>query len=171
MRPVGDEVEAAVREVEHHRSASGWDQRPVLYALVPTADVVWHEPALAAQLGLDTGPAGALTAVEQEDLPSDAPIDDVLAGMAWPDEVVGAALAIETVALPDGVEDETPGADAGAWAALHPDRQEARLVVGVLRDGRRAAALRWRSHDNDVDVVTGPDLAPALADALAASLR
>ena len=44
---------AAVLEVESHHSKTGWDQPARLYALVDTAHIVEHEPALAAQLGLD----------------------------------------------------------------------------------------------------------------------
>jgi len=164
-------LEDAVREVERHAAATGWDRPPALYALARTADLVRDEPELAGRLGLDGGTAGALTPVAQDDLVVEATIPDLLAGIDWPDAVLGAVLVLETVALPGDVEDEAPGADAGAWAVQHPDRQEARLVVGVLRDGARAAALRWRSHDTEDDVVTGPDLAPALTAALALSLR
>jgi hypothetical protein len=46
------------------------------------------------------------------------------------------------------------------------------MLVGVLRDGSRASILRVRSTTTDEpdDVVTGADLAPRLADALAATL-
>jgi hypothetical protein len=56
------------------------------------------------------------------------------------------------------------------WLAEHPDRQEVRLVVAVLRDGSRSAALRMRRHDEETSVLTGTDLVPGLADALAATL-
>lgn len=166
-----DGLETAVREVERHRAATGWDRPPALYALAVTADLVRDEPELAGHLGLDGATAGTLTPVAQDDLTIDRPIPDVLAGIDWPAAVVGAVLVIETVAVPDEVEDEAPGSDSGSWAVRHPDRQEARVVVGVLRDGRRAAAVRWRSHDTEDEVMTGPDLAPTLADALAQSLR
>ena len=165
------ELEAAVREVERHSAAGGWDRPPALYALARTADLVRDEPELAGRLGLDGDTAAALTPVAQEGLRVDAPIPDLLASIDWPEAVLGAVLVLETVALPDRAEDEAPAVDAGAWAVERPDREEGRLVVGVLRDGHRAAALRWRSHDREGDVVTGPDLAPALAEALALSLR
>ena len=166
-----EELEAAVRDVERHAAAAGWDRPPALYALASAADLIRDEPDLAGRLGLNGAPAGALTAVAQEDLTIDASIPDLLIGIDWPDSVLGAVLVLETVALPHDVEDQAPATDAGSWAVQHPDRQEARLVVGVLRDGARAAALRWRRHDTDDDVLTGPDLAPALADALAKSLH
>ena len=45
------------------------------------------------------------------------------------------------------------------------------MVIAVLRDGTRHAALRLRGHDADTSVLTGEDLVPALADALAATLE
>jgi hypothetical protein len=46
------------------------------------------------------------------------------------------------------------------------------MLVGVLRDGARASMLRVRatSADEPDDVVSGGDLAPRMADALAATL-
>jgi hypothetical protein len=166
-----DALKAAVREVERHAAAEGWDRRPALFALVRTADLVRDEPELAGHLGLAAAIAGALTPVAQEDITIETSIPEVLRGIDWPEAVAGAALVIETVALPPDVERQAPATDAGGWAVQRPDRHEARVVVGVLRDGQRAAALRWRDHDSDADVVTGPDLAPAIADALALSLR
>lgn len=168
---LGPALATAVREVERHAAAAGWDRPPAVFALVRTADLVRDEPELAGRLGLDRTATGALTPVAQDDLTLDAPIDEVLAGIDWPSPVVGAVLVLETVVMPEGVEDEAPEVEPRAWAAAHPLRQEARLVVGVLRAGDHAGALRWRRHDRDDDVVTGPDLAPALSAALAATLR
>ena len=42
---------AAVREIESHIAEGGWDQTARLYALVETAQLVEHEPALAAMMG------------------------------------------------------------------------------------------------------------------------
>ena len=45
------------------------------------------------------------------------------------------------------------------------------MVVGVVRDGGRSAALRLRGVDGAADdVVVGADLAPALSDALLGTL-
>ena len=43
-------------------------------------------------------------------------------------------------------------------------------MVAVLRDGSRSAALRMRAHDEETSVLTGRDLVPGLADALAETL-
>jgi hypothetical protein len=59
-------------------------------------------------------------------------------------------------------------AEAAAWAARHPDRADVRIVVAVLRDGARWSVLRVRGHD-DSDLLRETDLAPDLADALAAT--
>lgn len=169
----------AAIEIEQHAAEGGWDQPPRMFALVPTVDLVAREPALAAQLvppgraetgvGLDPG---ALTAVEQDHLPPAGTIEDLLAAIAWPADVSGAALAVERILLPPAVETDLPREESAAlrWAADHPERQEVRLVVAVLRDGSRECALRFRSRDSDEDVLSGADLVPGLADALAATL-
>ena len=169
-------LQLTVLEVERHVAEAGWDQPPHLYALVETADLLRREPHLAAALGMSatTAAAGSLTPVEQEGL-SQGPLDDVLAGIAWPGEVLGCALVHEVVVLPPEVEHAAPpeGEAVAAWAAAHPARRDVRLAVGVLRDGSRACALRLRAGTEsaaDDDVLSGPDLAPRLADALLATL-
>jgi hypothetical protein len=171
-----DALTTVAVEIEQHASASGWDQPPRLYALVPTAELVEKEPAAAAQLGIvaDGDQPDALTPIEQDDLP-DGPLDEVLAGIAWPPEVAGCALIHEAVVLPPDAENEAPADDEEAlaeWAAAHPDRRDIRIAVAVLRDGSTAAALRVRAADDEGpdEVVTGDDLAPNLAEALLATL-
>ncbi|HLZ38019.1 MAG TPA: PPA1309 family protein [Mycobacteriales bacterium] len=163
-----------VLEIERHVSEHGWDQPPRLYALVPTAELIEAEPELAAHLGLppDAGPE-ALTPVEQEPLPADAPLDDTLARIAWPEQVSGCALVQEVLMLPPEAEEQAPAdADVAGWAAAHPLRRDVRLVVGVLRDGSREATVRVRAAgDGEDGVLSGPDLVPGLADALAATLE
>jgi hypothetical protein len=104
-------------------------------------------------------------------------VDETLSGIAWPDEVLGCALVHEVLVLPPTAEQTTPAdeADALTWAATHPDRRDVRMVVGVLRDGTRASALRVRADGADPaavdDVLVAPDLAPNLADTLLETLR
>lgn len=162
----------AIGEVERHAAERGWDQPPRLYALVQTADLVRQEPALAERLGLPAEPGpGRLTPVEQDPLPAEAPLDDVLARVMWPPEVHGCALVVERLMLPPLAEAELPTeGDVRDWVARRPDREEVRLVVGVTRDGSRESAVRLRSHDSTTEVVRGPELVPSLADALAATL-
>jgi len=158
-----------VAEIERHVASGGWDQPPRLYALVATEELVRQQPALAASLGLVRGSAAPLTPVEQEQLPAE-PLDEVLSRVAWPAEALGCAVVTEATVLPPGAEEKAPpdAAEAAQWAAGHPDRREVRMAVGVLRDGSRAAVLRLRSDPDDL--VTGPDLVPNLAAALAATL-
>lgn len=158
-------------EIERHVAGSGWDQPPQLFALARTAELVATEPDLAAQLGLDPDrlPAEALTPLEQDPLP-DGPLDESLAQVGWPREVAGCALVQEVLMLPPEVEETMPRhTDVLDWVSDHPEKREARLAVAVLRDGSRACTVRLRGPDEE-ELLVGPDLAPALADALAATL-
>jgi hypothetical protein len=164
---------AAIAEVDRHLAEGGWDQPTRLYALVRTADLLASEPNLSYTLGVTTQPdVDALTPVEQESLPPGAALDEWLGEIGWPAEVAGCMLSQEVLTLPPSVENELPAdADAVAWAASHPLRREVRMLVGVLRDGSRTATLRVRgAADAPDDVVSGDDLVPRLADALAATL-
>lgn len=162
----------AVADIEAHVQAGGWDRPPTLFALVRADRFRADDPATAARLGLDQVPAETLTPVEQEPLP-DGPLDDALAQLGWPEGVAGCALSQEILLLPPSAEAEfgveQPDAEAAERAAAHPDRREARLVVGVLRDGSPASVLRLRGVDGDDEVLTGPDLAPNLVEALLAT--
>jgi hypothetical protein len=180
----------ALIELEQHVARAGWGQPPRLFALVETADLLRREPGLAAALGLPAPPTagagphadagqlscalGRLTSIEQEqgELPLHNSLEQLLAGIAWPAEVLGAALVVERVMLPTDVEAQLPldEADALGWLAEHPARQDVRLAVAVLRDGSRQSALRFRSHDRDDAVLSGPDLVPGLVHALALTL-
>jgi hypothetical protein len=162
-------LEEVVRDLERHAAAAGWGAPPRLYALVEAGELHRNEPGLARQLGIPDE-SGRMAALEQYGLPVDRPIGDVLYEIEWPDRVAGCALVVERIVLPEGAEDDAPDDDPAAWAAGHPGREDVRLVVGVLRDGSRHSALRLRRHDSDDEVLTGPDLTPGLADALASTL-
>ena len=70
---------AAVLEIESHIASGGWDQPARLYALVDTAQLVVREPALASAMGLDSSSAqGSLTAIEQDQLSPDRPLESVV---------------------------------------------------------------------------------------------
>ncbi|MCZ7458090.1 PPA1309 family protein [Streptomyces sp. WMMC940] len=166
----------AVLEIDEYASGLGWDQPARLFALVDTAQLRTQEPGLAAQLGLDDGDAAApLTPVEQDEIPSGAPLDEFLGTIAWPDAVAGCALTVERLMLPPSAETSVPeGLDEAGlaeWVAAHPDRQEVRMTVAVLRDGARESALRLREKDSPTEVLTGADLVPGLADALSATFE
>jgi hypothetical protein len=172
--PLPEPLHAVVLELERHAEAGGWDQPPALYALVDTAELLAAEPGLAEQVGLSATEIepGSITPVEQEAI-GDAPLDETLARIAWPETVLGCALVQEVLVLPPEAEENRPDdADPIAWAAEHADRREVRMVAGVLRDGTSACALRMRPRDSSEtsEVVYGPDLAPNLVLALRATL-
>jgi hypothetical protein len=167
-------LSALVREVEDFVSTAGWDQPAQLFALVPTAELVQHQPELAGQVDH----AAPLTPVAQDALPQDD-LADALAGIMWPDTVHGCAIAQEIVVLPPEAEAALPTGESRAEsdamrriAAEHPRRQEARLVAAVLRDGTTACVLRLRGENTEDDeFVEHPELAPNLTDALLTTLR
>ncbi|MEU9606083.1 PPA1309 family protein [Streptomyces sp. NPDC048057] len=166
----------AVLEIDEYAAQLGWDQPARLFALVDTARLRTQEPSLAAQLGLDGDEEAApLTPIEQDEIPAGAPLDEFLATIAWPDAVAGCALTVERQMLPPSAEASVPQhldeAGLARWVAEHPDRQEVRMTVAVLRDGARESALRLREKDSATDVLTGSDLVPGLADALTATFE
>src|SRR5918999_2950288 len=166
-------LESVVIDLERHSAEAGWDVPPRLYALVEAAELRRHEPALAEELGIPPD-VDSIAALEQPPLPGSdaAPIEDLLETIAWPARVDGCALVLERIVLPPEAEADLPD-EAGnldGWAAEHPGREDVRVAVGVLRDGSRHSVLRLRKHDDDAAVLSGPDLVPALADALAATL-
>ncbi|MFP8907848.1 PPA1309 family protein [Streptomyces atacamensis] len=171
----------AVLEIDEYVAGLGWDQPARLFALVDTDRLRAEEPALAEQLGL--GGEGRrdgeapLTPVEQDELPAGIPLDEFLGTIAWPDAVSGCAMTMERLMLPPSAEASVPenlqeeGAEErlARWVAEHPERQEVRMTVAVLRDGARESALRLREKDSPTEVLTGPDLVPGLTEALAAT--
>ncbi|MCZ7416646.1 MULTISPECIES: PPA1309 family protein [unclassified Streptomyces] len=175
--PAASPLTRAVLEIDEYAAGLGWDQPARLFALVDTAQLREEEPELAERLGLDdgdTGPAVGLTPIEQDELPPGVPLDEFLGTIAWPDAVTGCALSIERLMLPPTAETSLPKdldeEALTAWVAEHPERQEVRMTVGVLRDGGREAALRLREKDATTEVLTGENLVPGLAEALTATL-
>lgn len=164
-------------EVEAHVANDGWDQSPRLYALVPTSDLLQQEPAIAEQLGIDPEhAAGSYTPIEQEELPVDRSLEDVLESITWPEQVVGCAAVLERVMLPPEAEDDLPEDpdDVADYAAGHPDRHEVRMAVAVTRDGRTHCAIRVNEATSTgpevVDLIEGPDLVPGLVGMLSQTL-
>jgi hypothetical protein len=172
-----------IREVEEFSAAAGWDQPPQLFALVSTRELLSQQPELGEQLD----PAAPFTPIAQEPL-ADSDLAESLAGIVWPPAVSGCAIVQEIVVLPPDAEAElTPAGDesdsGGAVtddasnermrriAQEHPQRREARLVAGVLRDGPAACVLRLRGDaDSPDEIVEHPELAPNLIRALRETL-
>jgi hypothetical protein len=166
----------AVVEIERHVATGGWDGPVRVFALVRTQAALAAEPALAGQLPPEVLAAAAadphhLTSVEQEGLPASDDLEGLLGGMAWPDGVDGAALTVERIVLPPEAEEGLPDDAEAAVAALlaHPQRQDVRLAVGVLRDGTSWCAVRQRAADADEAVGQGADVVPGLTEALRAT--
>jgi hypothetical protein len=181
----GQLLPVVLRDVDEFLAPGGWDQPPKLFAIVPTRDLLAAEPRLAGQIDVAAG----LTPVAQEPL-AGQDVPGALAGIYWPETVVGCALAQEIVVLPPGAEADlsaavgevAPGSSDEQVAELtvraaqrHPDRREARLVVAVLRDGDHRCMLRMRGAaddpDGDDELIERPDLAPNMVEALLRTLR
>lgn len=162
----------ATVEVEQHASQAGWDQPSRLFALVPTAELAMAEPELAAELGISDGYGDPYTPVEQELEDQGQSLEQLLGAIMWPPEVAGALAVVERVVLPPEAEDQVPDdADlAVTYAAQHDRREEVRIVVGVLRTGEAHCVVRLRSHDSDDALMHGPDVVPALVEALRETL-
>ncbi|MBD0740247.1 PPA1309 family protein [Streptomyces sp. CBMA29] len=166
----------AVLEIDEYASGLGWDRPARLFALVDTAQLRTQEPGLADQLGLTEGnETGSLTPIEQDELPSGTALDEFLATIAWPEVIAGCALTVERLMLPPAAEAAIPegldDASLATWVAAHPQRQEVRMTVAVLRDGARESAVRLRAKDTPTEVLTGSDLVPGLAEALSATFE
>ncbi len=187
-----DALGSALRDVAEYVDAAGWGQPPMLFALVPTCVLAQTDPDL-----VDVADDSELSPIAQEQLPlSDDPqtlageLEHVLATTSWPDAVAGCVLVQEIIVLPPQAEDDldeafTPllsdpeAADAAArnTAHQHPEHQQARLIAGALRDGPRFALLQLRdpadpdgTRTGRLELLSHPDLAPGLLDALAATL-
>ena len=172
--PVDPVLRAAVREIEAHAAEAGWDQPARLYALVPTSDLLVREPGLAAALGLDeASSAGTLTPIEQDEVPVDRPVEEVLAGIMWPPEVFGCAAVVERLVLPPSADVAMPVdlAEAAAYAGAHPERQDVRVVAAATRERATYCTLRMRDHDDPQSVLESTDLTPALLELLLHTLE
>lgn len=162
------ELGAVVREVEQHVAAGGWDQPVRLFALVPTAEVLAADPTLSLSDDL------SLTSVEQELEQIVTSVEDLLATISWPDEVVGAIVVLERIILPPEAQVDLPEESDEAFvrvAADHPMRRDVRMVSAVLRTGENMNALRFRIHDNDQDVAIAAELVPTLNEAILATFN
>ncbi|NYH51758.1 hypothetical protein HNR06_001347 [Nocardiopsis arvandica] len=161
-------IREAVMDLERHAAGQGWDRPLGLYALVPTAELLKAEPALAELLGVGSPvDPDELTPVEQEQLPDEVPLEEALGRIMWPEGVAGCALVMERLVVKGSDETLAPGEDPDS---SDKETEEIRMVAGVLRDGSRHCAMRMRSHDSESEVLSGADLVPALTSALALTL-
>ena len=168
----------AVTETEAHVAAFGWDQPVRVFALVRTDEALAADPDIAELLDAATVEESRtdpelLMVVEQEGLPAAADLEHLLAQLAWPESVHGAAISVERLVLPPAAQEEAEAiTDAGerlAFLQERPDREDIRMAVGVLRSGESWCVLRSRSHDDDASVYQGEHLVPGLVEALTAT--
>lgn len=192
----------AVLEVERHAHDEGWDGPPKLFALGRLDSLMASEPEFVAALQLNTDGQDSdpltLIPIEQEWESLTGPLDEALAKIMWPEQVVGAAITMERIMLPPEAEADVasePDSQTQQQLALnHPQRQDMRVAVAVLRAGPQMCAIRVRAATSnepvvatatdpeqsspslaelisDPEVVTGVDLVPGLVDALRATFE
>ena len=162
-------LEALVREVEDHVASAGWDQPVRLFALIPTVSLLAANPELAEVLGISA--EMPLTSVEQE-IEDTLELDELLATIAWPQDVAGAIVVLERIVLPPSAESDLPATDDSALmqaASDHPERRDVRIVSAVLRTGQNLNALRHRTHDAADAVAVAPNLVSRLNAAVAST--
>lgn len=140
-----------------------------LFALVPASQVLEANPNVAEDLPADVSltdleTPDALLSIEQEDLPPASGPEELLARIAWPASISGAAISVERVTFPPEAEAEIPEdpAEAERFIATDLRREDVRMVVGVTREGEAWCCLRLRSHDSNEEVLEGADLIPEL---------
>lgn len=177
LDPVLVGLARCVHETEAHVAAGGWDGPVRVFALVATARALAADPALAQVLPVGPDQAADphhLVAIEQEGLPGADSLESLLAQLAWPETVDGAAVVVERLVVPPDAEADLPTGLAPEEAAEHlardPRAQDVRMAAGVLRSGHSWCAIRARDHDDDLDVAGGQDAVPGLVEALRATL-
>jgi hypothetical protein len=161
-RAGSDSLLLAMLEAESHVDGKGWGGPPQLYALTRRPATVTADHDLAAGTG-DARP-DELVPADQQPLP-DGDLIDALAGIHWPEDVVGCVLVAELTALTPRNEENTPFDPVAAdqWASTHPDGRRARLIIGVARTGEHECGLRVKGED-DIQVRT--EMADDLVNAL-----
>ncbi len=166
-------ISQAVCEIESYVSSFGWDGPVRIFALIRAADALAANPELADELPADvpveaTRNPEAFFSVEQENLPQANSLEHLLAQIAWPPTVAGAALSCERITLPSEAENEIPKDPAAAESFVASDsrREDIRMVVGVDREGNSWCTLRMKSHDEAASLLQSADLVPDLVAAL-----
>ena len=173
-QPVADPLSIAALDTERHVAAAGWDQNPRLFALVPTADLVEREPQLRGRAGpRRPRRRRAARRSSRRTCRATSSSSPCSAGIAWPETVAGAALAVERIVVPPEAERDLPENPSrrSTPSPPTPTGSDVRLLVAVTRDGQSRCLLRQRAHDSDDQVALGDDIAPGLVHALRATLQ
>jgi len=168
-----ESIKEAVREIEHYVAGYGWDGPIRVFALIRSAEALADHPELSEELPADVSLNAAeseesLFSVEQEELPPADSVESLLAQLAWPEGVAGAAVTCERITLPPEAEADIPTdpAEAEQFLATDERREDVRMAVGVMRSGESWCALRMKSFDADDSVLGSVDLVPELVEAL-----
>lgn len=175
--PAGLALAHEIIALERHVASAGWDGPIRVFALVHTARALTETPSLAEEIPPEAREAAAndpytLLAIEQEGLPQAPNLQTLLAQLAWPETVDGVAVSVEQFVVPADHDNPLPGdphAHLGELLA-HPQREDVRIVAGVLRNGETWCALRYRSQDSDDQVAQSADAVPELLEGLKATL-
>ncbi|MDO5746102.1 MAG: PPA1309 family protein [Actinomycetaceae bacterium] len=172
------EFHLCLENIERELAQLGWDQAPALFALVnnqwllesiPDSDDTPSEDRQLRESLLDN--PGAMTAVLQ-DSHEDMEIEELINLIVFPEHVVGAALSIERIVVPPSVSDQAPDdpEKRDDFLMNHPQRDDIRVVAGVLRSGEKWCVIRSRSYDKDAAIITGDDLIDDLPELLMRTL-
>jgi hypothetical protein len=149
--PPMDEITVAVVETAR-LAADQWDRPPRLYALARRADLSSLELRMSPR-ARKAAPS-ALIPIAQDSLPEGDPMQ-VLARIRWPPSVPGCVLVTEVRIVPSDDRQQ---------------EEQARLSVGVLRNGRKVSytcCLQKRGSD---ELTIGTDLADDVVTALLGTL-
>ncbi len=158
---------ACLVDIERSVLKAGWDQPVRLFSLVSSRTLLESEPHLEEALGLSRDmPEDHLSAIEQDEFHAGLDLGEALARIAWPELVIGCAVAVERRVLPDGTQiaNDLTGAELVEHVAKHPDARDVRLIAGVTRSGCEYGIVRVR--DEESDLVAAPNLLPGLTRAL-----
>src|SRR5699024_7105423 len=115
----------------------------------------------------------SLLAIEQDGLPQAPNLETLLGQLAWPETVHGVAISVEQFTVPPHAQEGLPTDPQKQVQALmdHPERDDVRIIAGVLRTRETWCALRYRSHDTEEQVAQSSDAVPDLLEALKATLE
>lgn len=164
-------LSGVVAEIDEELARHSWGQPVRLFALVASDELIENEPALAAELELVPG---TITSVEQDGFDPEVSVEQLLPQIAWPDEVLGAAVAVERLILPPATEASltrnTDESGLGAAVAGHDERIDVRVITAVTRQGEELTLLRLGSpYDQSITGSPAERLAPDLTDLLHAT--
>lgn len=166
-------LEKSTLEIERHVATGGWDAPIRLFALAYAQKALELHPELAGELPADVqadaiNDATTLFSIEQEGVPEVDSIEELVTRIVWPDNVDGASLAVERIVLPPGAETKLPKDPQEAEAAIadHPDKQDVRIVVSVLRSGESWCVIRMKDFDDPLKVLSGENLVPGIVEGL-----